>query len=396
MLSARMSDWAALAVVAAAFYLIECLAWIDSAACVCFARPLRTGWKCAAGAELPGNDRGGVLLVDPLSVSGALVACHPWPFCISPDGVTNVVAYDAPDTGHEPHYVSFEHIKTVRAELGDLRINGERFVRLGSSSLALHLAEQIERVWKQRVEDRASEIKAAITRTLDGGAVVEQWAAFQHSVGRLAICCASLLSYAFVVTPLVLFFFGPFPSWQYLLLGLTVITLATATTYYRAHAKLHPQCPYDRWVHTVSMVLFPVAAIRCVDRLSRDALMEYQSIVVAPVLCGIAAAKPFLRRAVIDLGGVRTAFAVATPRQGSEQCADWFRQALAAEIEAALGPIREDLLAAPQREDDTMVSYCPRCHAQFGSTRSSECAGCQGVGLLLFGSAESIGNTAGS
>src|SRR5688572_22186798 len=270
-----MADWTALIVVAGLLYLVECLAWIESAGWVCFEPPLRTGWKCTTGEALPGNDRGGLVLGDPLRVSGAIVVGYSWPFSMSPDGLTDVTSDDRTEVGVEPRYVSFDGIKTVRAELGEIRINGERFVRLASSSLALHLADQIERIRKRPAEHRASEIEKAISETLDSEGAVNRWALFQQRVRPLAMCCASLLCYAFVVSPLVLIFLGPYPSWPYLLVGLVISTLSTAIMYHRTHVALYPGCPYDRWVNLVSMTVLPVAAIRCIDKLSRDALQTY-------------------------------------------------------------------------------------------------------------------------
>jgi hypothetical protein len=135
-----MGDWFALLGVAFALYLIECLAWVRSESSACFSQPLRKRWGFAAGADLPGNDRGGLVFSDPLNFSGALVTCEPWPFSVSPAGLTSAAA-DGASGGPESRYVRFHDIKTARADFEDVRINGERFVRAGSSAQALYLCD---------------------------------------------------------------------------------------------------------------------------------------------------------------------------------------------------------------------------------------------------------------
>ena len=386
-----MADWTALIVVAGLLYVVECLAWIESAAWVCFESSLRTGWKCTTGEALPGNDRGGVVLVDPLRVSGALVVGYSWPFSMSPDGLTDATSDHSTEARVEPRYVSFHDVETVRAELGEIRINGERFVRLASSSLALHLADQIQRVWKRPAEQRSAEIEKAISETLDREGALNRWALFQQRVRPLAMCCASLLFYALVVSPLVLIVLGPYPSWPYLLVGLVIFTLSTATMYHRTHVALYPRCRYDRWVNLVSMTVLPVAAIRCIDKLSRDALQAYSSIVVAPLLCGIDGATPFLRRHLIDVRARPADTPVGQSTHAAQRCAAWFNRAVAVQTQAALEPLRLEILRAPRRDDETMTSYCPRCHAQFGRGGNGDCVACPGVLLMSFDLGEGTG-----
>src|SRR5687767_7318719 len=100
-----MSEWIILGLVAAGLYLVECIAWIRSDAIVCFRQPLRRRWRCKRGDSLPGNDRGGVVLVEPMAWLGSLVVVEPWPFSLSPDGVVDL-SHDR-RRGHEPLFVSF-------------------------------------------------------------------------------------------------------------------------------------------------------------------------------------------------------------------------------------------------------------------------------------------------
>jgi hypothetical protein len=382
-----MGDWFALLGVAFALYLIECLAWVRSGSSACFSRPFRERWGFAAGADLPGNDRGGLVFSNPLNFSGALVTCEPWPFSVSPAGLTSATADGASDGGPEFRYVRFEDIRTACADFDDVRINGGRFVRAGSSAQAIHLCDTIDRVRNLPVEDRAAHIRAAFARTLDSAAAARQWNAFTSRSPDLRAWCLVLFAWTFLVSPAVLLLIGPYPVWPYLLGGWFFTAAGTASRYFRIHAALYPDCRYDRWVHALSMVLLPVAAIRCADKLSRDAMCAYGPVAVLPLLCGIDAAAPALRRQWIDLRNAGAAAVDSERPPAEQQCIEWFRDVVNTETRAAHERLSIDVLQAPAREDELTMSYCPRCHAQYAAG-CVECAACPGTEVVLFAASD--------
>ena len=132
------------------------------------------------------------------------------------------------------------------------------------------------------------------------------------------------------------------------------------------------------------VVLLPVAAIRCMDKLSRDALHEYSSVVVAPALCGLETATPLLRHHLVDLNSRSDVIEHNESSPLAAQCAEWFGQMLAVEMELALDGLEVAVLKPPQPDDETMDSYCPKCHAQFGKATSAYCTECPNVQLVAF------------
>jgi hypothetical protein len=377
-----MSDWLVLIVVAYALYLIECFAWITSSACACFRHPFTGKWRAAKGDQLLGNDRGGLAFVDPLALSGGLVVCDSWPFSVDAQGVTNLRP-DGSSDGSKALYIPFEEIRTIRGELGEIRINNRRFVSVGSSAAASFLTRQIERVWRQAAKARAPEIQTMIAATLDHEQADATWLSFQSRTRPLFMLCASLQVFLFVVSPFVVFLIGPYPSWMYLLAGVFLIALVTAVMYFRTHATLYPESQYDRWVHTFAMVLLPVAAIRCVDKLSRDALCQYNPAVVAPAVCGLEAATPFVRRQLIDISTPSGSCGFDDVSAEALRCVEWFRHTLTSHTQSALGRLNVNVFAPPIRDDRSMVSYCPRCHAQFTKVDGC-CPECAVVHVVSF------------
>jgi hypothetical protein len=69
-------------------------------------------------------------------------------------------------------------------------------------------------------------------------------------------------------------------------------------------------------------------------------------------------------------------------------CARWFRAALTGETRKWLQRLDVGVFDAPLRDDDTMVSYCPRCHAQFGTRSDDVCVSCPSTKLVAFPSSE--------
>jgi hypothetical protein len=379
-----MSEWIVLGWVAVALYLFECCAWIEAAAVACFKPALRSFWRCVRGATLPGNERGGVVMLDPTNLGGAVIVCHVWPFSLSPFGLTNLAVDGGTGSPQEPRFIPFEEVETVRAEFGEIYVNGKRLARTSSSVLATQLVDLIECIRRRRPGERASEIKAAIVQTLDDGAATRRWVRFEKATRTLRACCVMLFVFAWVISPLVLLLIGPYPAWMFLLAGVLGLAIATAIAYFRSHATLYPEAAYDRWVHSISMVLLPVSAMRCVDKLSRDALSGYGWAVVSPMVCGVEKALPVLRQRFIDVSTGSDDFGYGTVSTSAVDCAQWFRQLVASETKAALDRLNVPVLHAPVPDDETMVSYCPRCHEQFRCGDAPSCPDCSNVQLISF------------
>src|ERR1051325_3681899 len=131
-----MSEWALLGLVAVVLYVVECLGWVEAAAVVVFRAPVLGRWRCGQGETLPGNTRGGLVLLDPLVLDGSVVLCHRWPLSLSPDGVTNAAIDGGVPLPADPQYIPFDEIQTIREECGEIKINGTRVARVNSSVLA--------------------------------------------------------------------------------------------------------------------------------------------------------------------------------------------------------------------------------------------------------------------
>jgi hypothetical protein len=375
-----MSEWTTLFAVAAGLYVIECCVWTKSTRTVLYRHCWRRVWRAARGADLPGNFRGGIALVDPIRWSGAVATAGEWPFAISPKGLTNVAPAAGGGSVSRVCYVKFEEIRHVDTQPGEIRINGHTFARVSSSVLAHHLAKEIQSLCRQRAPRRAPAIRAAVAATLNENAVATAWSTVQQHGARLAPLSAVLFLWVFVASPVLVFTLGPLRVWPILLAALLGLTGAIAVSYFRAHRRLFPELSYDRWTNAVSMAVLPLSAMRGADKLTRDALSLYSGLVVAPHLCGGMASLAYLRAESMDFECSGDPPAAAGD---AAECIRWFRELLMAESEAALKRLHLDPFQAPLREDDC-VSYCPRCHSQYLPGDARSCSVCPDVHLVRF------------
>lgn len=366
-----MSDWVALGLLAIGFYLYECCTWTPATAFACFRKPLRQSWHAAAGAELPGNESGGFALSDPLTFSGNYIQCAAWPIAISPDGVCI-------DSAEATQFWPFESIRTISAHEKSVRFNGDTIIRTASETLARELASQLGRCKELPPARRSEPIRAAINQSLDPNMVRSAWSGFLKSSRALNVLAALPLLWLAVITPIVMYLFGPLATWPYLLGGLLLCALAVCAEFIRVHRKELPNVS-DRWLHAVSMTLFPIAAIRAADRISKERLAHFNPATIVGVFCSDAEGDPILRRIGFDLEQP----IAPSPDPQIARCREWFRAQQRSAFAGLLTSIGRHPFAQPQRTDPSMSSYCPRCHSQF-SDGVAECSDCDAAHLTRF------------
>lgn len=372
-----MFDWWILLAILYGLYVVECLAWIDRASWVCFTAPVRGTWRCTRGSELPGNDRGGFLLANPLSASPAVVVCGLWPISISPAGVSHATSGQV--ASGTPAYVPFTEIRSVRGDLSGLYVNG-RLLAAASLPLGVFLARLIDDCRKADAGRREKEIRKALATAADASKARARWTESRQQTRALTVSATILFWYTLVIAPAVIAIIGPYPTWPWLLAGLIIGTVVTATQYFKAHARLYPALRFERWVQATAMILLPVGAIRAAVNLSRHVLESYGPFAVLPALCGGDVSAQALRVALWDLQRLPAADAATTE---SSRCVEWCRAATASAALEAISASKIDLDAAPDRDDDGSVSYCPRCHAQFKSA-GVMCHVCDEVRVVPF------------
>jgi hypothetical protein len=366
-----MSDWLVLGLFAIAFYLYECCTWTPATVFACYRKPLRKRWAAASGAELPGNESGGFALADPLTSTGTIIHCAHWPVAVSPDGLCL-------DSADAAQFWPFDSIQSVSSYERTVRINGDAAFRAGSESLAIELAAHLQTFRALHAANRADAIRAALGDTFDAGVVETTWSRFLQSSRALTRLALMPVAWLLLVTPLALVLIGPLRSWRYLLGGLFLTSLAVAVEFVRVHRTELPRVS-DRWLHAVSMALFPIAAIRAADRISKERLASFNPFAVVGVFCDEAQGDPILRRLAFDVE--RPA---ATPADTpAARCREWYHAQKRSACQRLLKALRRDPFREPERVDADLAAYCPRCHSQF-QEGTKQCSDCADVELIEF------------
>jgi len=370
-----MSDWFVLGLLATAFYLYECCTWTPAAALACMRRPLRRSWFAAFGSDLVGNESGGFAFSDPMTLSGNVIHASQWPLAVSPDGVSL-------DHHESDRFWPFESIRTISADDKQVRFDGEVVCRAVSETHAAALAASLEKTRSVELGARSGLIRASLRETFDDGAVKETWDAFLRSSRRLSMLAALPLAWLAVITPVAFFVIGPLGSWPYLLAGLFISGLIVSIEFIKVHRRELPHGA-DRWIHAVSMTLFPIAAIRAADRISKEKLSFFNPLAVVAVFCHDPAGMSLLRRHGFDLER-NGAQADDSP---SAICRAWYRAEKRSAFRILLKSLKHDPFAQPAKADESLTSYCPRCHSQYGED-AGECADCSDVALVRLSSAD--------
>ena len=257
-----------------------------------------------------------------------------------------------------------------------MRINGEPAFRAASQRLAIELAGHIAGIKTYPHRKRAEAVRAVIGEAFDVHLLRSTWSRFLKASRRLTLLAALPVVWLAFVTPITLLLVGPLSSWPYLLGGLFLTGLAVSMEFVRVHRR-ELYGVSDSWLHAVSMTLFPIAAIRAVDRLSKERIAHFSPFAVVGVFCSEADGDPILRRLGLDLERSIT----SVEDSPASSCRQWYRAQQHAAYRGLLKGLGRDPFEPPQRVDPQMVVYCPRCHGQFGEGTAA-CSDCVDLQLV--------------
>lgn len=388
-----MSDTQLLLLVLVLLYLAECAVFIRRDG-VAFTFRLLGHGKVVRGGGLYGNDQKGVFLANPVPRLGSVLITQSWPMSLSPEGVFSYVGH-APNPGsrapHLERYVAFDDVRKIEIESSTVHINGEPFLRAQLPQIARRCARIIRTVKECPPEARAAAIDAELRRAGDRTAVRRRVAQWRSAARPLHALCDLLFVYLLVITPAVVVLEGLAKTWWVLLIVLLLLLAAITTTYVLAHRRLHPDAGADRFSHAMTMALFPPAALRAHDRVSRELLADFDPLAVVLELCPKATAREFAGQVMRDL---RWPLEPVCPAESAAACRTeaFFRERF---TEATTRLLREsgfepdELVAPPVPQDPDSRSYCPRCHCEF-LVESGVCGACADRPLEPLARAEAV------
>ena len=182
--------------------------------------------------------------------------------------------------------------------------------------------------------------------------VAERIAHWRAESSWLRILANAMFVYLFVVCPVIVAFRGLLAAWLPLLAGLVSLESLTVIEYHFAHRALFPHELGARLGRSLLMLASPFACVRAEDGISREVLSPAHPLVACVLLCDPRSAARYARRILYDAG-----YLDAGPADDIARLLD--------EILAAAGLSLELLRAKPEATDSGVLSFCPRCHAQY-------------------------------
>lgn len=380
-----MSDLEFLYLLLVAFYLWECATWISPGG-VAFVR--WWGRHCRV-APLVGNQHGGFALAGPLPPLGGIFVGAQLPVSLAPEGVLAYVATVVSPGGRPPQtgrFVRWEEIQSISVRRKSIRINNELFVRAQSTIHARWLADALQQLARLPATERPAAIVRFIQSAFEAAQVKQRLSELDARLRPVRWTANVLFVGLFLIGPAVVLRFGIVLTWIYLLAGTLALTGTLAVLFHRAHLALHPRAEDERFAQGLMILLFPPAAIRAGDMLSRPLLECIHPLTVASVLCPPLEFESRARRWLLDLQhpalpvdtahNTATALTESTSRHATLDAAGKMLCA------AGLDPAK--LMRPPPPADESCRAYCPRCHAQF-TKLDARCADCGGMPVEAFG-----------
>ncbi|MBI5508330.1 MAG: hypothetical protein HY903_06215 [Deltaproteobacteria bacterium] len=326
----------------------------------------------------------GVVLRNPLPWAQSIASEPP----VLRLGTTGVYAYQPHrqstgrprEWGHR--FLRYDAIGALTVAGPELEIDGRCFVQHASEIAARHSAALLDEVRRTPPAERQQVIERLEAATLD---VARADARLQTAsrellglrlLGSLLFADLAGSSILLATTEWALRYWRP---------GVAACVCLIATVVWRftvAHRRLYPDAAGDRWLKGfVLAVNFP-SACRAAEAVSRDLVAGYHPVVVASLVCDRGGLREVARQTLVELSYPSDDDDVpAEARAVIESARARARAALGALL-PALGLSAAELLAPPERHDQSGAGYCPRCGTEFEAV-DRPCPDCR-VAIVRF------------
>jgi hypothetical protein len=377
-----MTDVQLLFVVLAIIYAWEC-AWWFSHGSSGFRSWLGKRWQLVQPGVLLGNQKGGFIFSHPLPPLGTLLAANEFPLMLSPKGLCIAQAINVLSTAGQG--LPWEKIDHIAVRGKKVLLNREPFFKAESPVLAANIAESLRKIKEAKPKEREQTIRKLFQETVDPSRIEALWTEFRNHSRALSIAANVLFAHLFIVSPALIGLLGFRRSWLVLLFTLLALTSTVAMLFHRAHKRLFLRLEDERFTHFIIILLSPATAIRARDVLSRPLFSGYHPLAVAKVFCSPAdfreQAADFVRLSRYPIGVTKSGKEYS--KEGTESYWRKLRHTTLEDFLRRNGLDPEQLVQPPTPVDNTCLSYCPRCRAQF-TNREGICNDCGGIMLLPF------------
>ena len=293
-----MSDLGLLFLALAVLYAWECSGWMRRGS-VAFVTWFGRRWRVMHPGLLIGNPNGGLIFAPPLPPLGSILAGSQFPLSLSSEAALAFVAPSV-NPGWRPPQTNklfrFEEIKSIEARGKKVLVNGELFLKAGSSIFATWLVEQMLQLKKLAGAKREKAIEDLMRGRFDTKAIERLWENLQKKTATLQLLTNAVFIHLFMVSPLVLQRWSVQRSWPWLVTVLLALTVSTAILFRGLHKQFYPAAGEERFTHFLTIMLAPATTIRANDVLSRPLLESYHPLAIAKVFCSEQDFREFARQ----------------------------------------------------------------------------------------------------
>lgn len=389
-----MSDLVELFLVFALIYALECAEIVPRRALgfISFAG----SWRVRRAVAPNTAWARGLLFADPWPPLEPALVAEDLPLRLGPDGVAlgdrpgEFGGDHAGDGEREGRFMSWAEVESVAADGAVLQINGETAARLATRRGARELANICEELRRLPGAAREPRLRRWLDARFDRAAAAARLPAFRRETRALRVATNLLWAGLFLALPAVLF-----TSLIELLLPLAAFTLAA---WVAAAVLFERTLRRSRWLDRdlrpelskrIVAATSPLATLRSADHLARELCGDLDPIAIAAAVLPPARLSAFARPRLCDL---RYRDTPAAP--GGEADLRWWRGELLRRLEDTLRARELDpqaMLAPPELHDPQVISWCPRCLAQYRASTPPRTAcenpACRGIALRVIGTA---------
>jgi hypothetical protein len=379
-----VSDLQLLFLVLALLYGWECACWVTRGS-VAFRSWLGRRWRVVHPGTLLGNQRGGFIFAHPVPPLGTLLTGNPFPLMFSPESLMVSEAATLEPAGRlaqNANSFPWIQVQKIEARGKKVLVNSRLLLKVQSPLIAVKIVELLRRLSQATPAEREKLIGEVSREQFDCAQIERQWHEFKKQTSGLRLATNALFLYLFILSPVLIWQTGLRRCWLPLLAGLLALTCTIAVLFHRAHKKLYPTAEDERFTHFIILLLSPATAIRALDVISRPLLEAFHPLAIAKVFCPAGQFEELARKYLRE---IRYQSLPGDPEQDSmgQKVQRYWRDVSQKTLEDFLnrsGMDTKALLQAPVATDDTCLSYCPRCLAQF-TEREGVCFDCAGMPL---------------
>ncbi len=318
--------------------------------------------------------RSGFRLAGLLPTSQVIITHRPTFHC-TPEGV--YVASNQPTDGvgitsaGNFEFIAYEDLGRIEVEGKHIKINEIHTIRTPSSANATYQTDMITELKDSRRSARPDKIAAWLQASFDLKAIEQTRSPHTRAFSIITFLSAYLFLVVFLVLPAVLYTdLSKYANLDVLVICIALIyILLLATTVFTVRRSYRSD--KDARIYTLLSIIFsPVNALHVIGYLTRNLYSKFHSLALAASFLPANAFKDFVRKELL---------LIEQYMDGIER-KDWrelwkLKRKLAYDLLKVRNIYPDELFAAPVRQDQSALSYCPYCLTEYRKKRHS-CIDC--------------------